>query len=216
MDTSGWVDIIKSIKTPMALVALIVLILGTVLVIPNIEFKIKLIVLAVMIIFLIFIVAWAVKNDALFPVEIKSIWSQSDLPLSDTQRDAWLGKWNCRWTYLDQHGLLKPYVNDMIEIREIDSKTGALSGGGISSYVEGKEYPLRGRVSNKSVTHIFYSSPAETVGLTGMFILKMMPMGEVSGWWIGTGRKGGDVGGDVTMERHEKNPDFKLENFEME
>ncbi len=105
-------------------------------------------------------------------------------------------------------------MDDIIDIREIDDKSGELSGIGHSSYAAGLEYSLKGRVSNKSVAHLFYTSPAETAGLSGMVILSRPPLGEITGWWLGAGRKGGDIGGGVTMARHEKNLEFELKTYE--
>lgn len=214
MKISGWADIISSIKTPISLLALITLIIGSLLHFTN---NPAITWTAIFLLFLIaiFCLAFAMKYNAIFPHEIKSIWSKNDLPLDESERDSWLGKWNCRWTFRTKDSKLKPYVDDIIEIREIECKSGELSGIGHSSYVEGSKYFLRGRVSNKRIAHIFYTSPAETAGLSGMVILNRPPIGEIEGWWLGAGRKGGDIGGGVKMERHENNLKFKVRNYEV-
>ena len=214
MKTDGWVEIIKSIKTPISLLALITLIVGSLL--HFIDDKvITWAALALLFIITLSSIAYAIKNNSLFPNEIRSIWSKHDLPLEENERDSWLGKWNCQWTYRARDNQLNPYVDDIIEITEIDCKSGELSAIGHSSYVEGSEYFFRGRVSNKSVAHLFYTSPAETAGLSGMVILSRSPIGNITGWWIGAGREGGDIGGGVTAERHENNLDFKIKNYEV-
>jgi len=212
MKIDGWIELIKSIKTPISLLALITLIVGSLLHFnddPVIAWS------AILLLFLIaiFSIVYAIKYQALFPSEIRSIWSKNDLPLDESERDAWQGKWNCRWTYRTKDNELKPYVDDIIEIRTIDYKSGELSGIGHSSYVEGSDYLLRGRVSNKRVAHLFYTSPKETAGLSGMVILSRPPIGKITGWWIGAGRSGGDTGGGVTMERRKNNTKFEIKNY---
>lgn len=162
------------------------------------------------------IIYHCIKNNSLFPSEIRSIWSKNDLPLDKGESEAWLGKWNCRWTFRSKDNQLKPYVDDIIEISEVDSETGELTGFGHSSYTEGARYILKGRASNKRVAHIFYTSPTAIVGLSGMAILNRPPVGDVTGWWIGAGRQGGDTGGGVIMERHENDTAFKLQNYDID
>ena len=213
MKTSGWADIIRAIKTPISLLALVTLIIGS-LVLTADNPVVTWTALLLLFLLALFSIVYGIKNNALFPSEIRSIWSKNDLPLEESERDAWLGKWNCQWTYRATDGQLKPYVDDILDIGEIDQKSGELSGIGHSSYAAGLEYTLRGRVSNKSVAHIFYTSPAKTAGLSGMVILSRPPIGEITGWWLGAGRKGGDIGGGVTMDRHENNLDFELRNYD--
>lgn len=214
MKISGWVEIIKSVKTPISLLALITLIVGSLL-----HFNTGPVIrwgsMALLFVIAIFSIVYAIKFKSLFPTEIRSIWSKNDLPLEKNERDSWLGKWNCRWTFRTRDNQLKPYVDDIVEIQRIDCDSGELTGVGFSSYVEGSRYFLRGRVSNKRVAHIFYTSPAETAGLSGMVILCRPPLGDISGWWLGAGRKGGDIGGGVTMERHENNPDFEINKYQI-
>jgi len=214
MKTDGWVEIIKSIKTPISLLALITLIVGSLLHFTD-DTTIAWSALALLFTITLFSIAYAIKNKSLFPIEIRSIWSRHDLPLEENERNSWLGKWNCRWTYRALDNQLKPYVDDIIDIKEIDPENGELSAIGHSSYLEGAEYFFRGRVSNKRVAHLFYTSPSETAGLSGMVILSRSPIGKITGWWIGAGREGGDIGGGVTAERHENNIDFKIKNYEV-
>lgn len=212
MKMNGWAEIIKSIKTPISLLTLITLIVGSLLHF-NSEPAITWAAILLLFIIAIFSIVYVSKNKSLFPMEIRSIWSKNDLPLEAHKRDAWLGKWNCRWTVRDKDGQLIPYVDDIIEIKKIDCQNGELIGHGLSSYEEGEKYSLRGRVSNKGVAHLFYTSPVATAGLSGMVILSKPPIGKISGWWLGAGRKGGDIGGGVTMEQHTHKPDFKIKNY---
>ncbi|MDH3972714.1 MAG: hypothetical protein OEV42_00425 [Deltaproteobacteria bacterium] len=214
MKTNGWVEIIKSIKTPISLLALITLIVGSLLHF-NPDPVSRWAAIFLLFIITIFTIAYAIKYKSLFPTEIRSIWSKNDLPLEESERDSWLGKWNCRWTFREKDNQLKPYVDDIIEINEIGCNSGELTGMGFSSYIEGSKYFLKGRVSNKRIAHIFYTSSAETAGLSGMVILSRPPIGDITGWWLGAGRKGGDIGGGVTMERHENNLDFKIKKYEI-
>jgi len=211
---NSWVEIIKSIKSLLGLLALIVVIVGSVIIIKD-DQSVTFIGILLLFLISIFSMIYAIKNESLFPTEIKSIWSKNDLPIEENERGSWLGKWNCRWTFRAKDNQLKPYVDDIIEIKEVDYKSGELTGVGYSSYVEGSEYYFKGRISNKRVAHMFYTSPAESAGLSGMVILSRPPIGEITGWWIGAGRKGGDIGGSVTMERHENNPDFEIKYYEI-
>ena len=111
---------------------------------------------------------------------------------------------------------MKPYVDDVIEIESVNPETGELIGTGVSSYSEGKKYFLRGRVSNKRIAHVFYTSPAEEAGLSGMVILSRHPIGRVEGWWLGAGRDGGDIGGGFAMEKVDSDSsNFKMRNYEI-
>ncbi|HEC19730.1 MAG TPA: hypothetical protein ENI97_10355 [Gammaproteobacteria bacterium] len=215
MITDTWVDIIKSIKTPVSFLVLITLVVGYLL--HDSDNPIILLGgLALLFLITITCIVYAIKHNALFPGEIRSIWSKNDLPLSTEEAQAWLGKWNCRWTYRDTNNQLKPYVDDIIEITEVDQDSGEITGIGYSSYIENENYFLRGRASNKRVAHLFYTSPAATAGLSGMVILSRPPLGDITGWWLGAGRKGGDVGGGVIMQRHEENPDFEIRNYDVD
>lgn len=209
-----WGDIIRSVKTPLSLLALIIL--GVCwLLYKYSSGPVAWTSLGILCFVTIFCVLYIAKDKTLFPAEIKSIWSKSDLPLDPEQRGAWLGKWNCKWTYRTKENKILPYVDDIIEIQDVDIDTGELVGIGHSSYIEGGNYFLRGRVSNKSLAHVFYTSPAETAGLSGMVILSRPPIGDITGWWLGAGRKGGDIGGGVTLEKHDKNPNFEIKNYKV-
>ncbi|HXH64729.1 MAG TPA: hypothetical protein VNH42_04370, partial [Mariprofundaceae bacterium] len=123
MKISGWAEIINSIKGPLSLLALITLIVGSELHFspgPVVRWSTMLILFAIT----LFCIVYIMKNNALFPTEIRSIWSKNDLPLEESERNAWLGKWNCQWTYRTKDNQLRPYVDDMIEIQEIDGKSG--------------------------------------------------------------------------------------------
>ncbi len=107
MKTSGWADIISAIKTPISLLALVTLITGSFV---HVAKNPVVTMTALLLLFLIALVTivYAIKNNALFPSEIRSIWSKNDLPLEESERDSWLGKWNCQWTYRTKDGQLKP------------------------------------------------------------------------------------------------------------
>lgn len=214
MKVGGWADVIGSVKTPLGLLALITLIIGGLLYRYDSGpiASVSLIILGFLAIFCVLYIA---KDKTLFPTEIKSIWSKNDLPLESEHKDAWLGKWNCRWTYRTKENEILPYVDDIIEIQDIDIDSGEIAGVGHSSYIEDGNYFLRGRVSNKNLAHVFYTSPAETAGLSGMVIMSRTPLGEITGWWLGAGRRGGDIGGGVTLERHETNPNFEIKNYKV-
>lgn len=211
---NSWLEIIRSIKSILSLLVLITLCLAVVLILNQDPIVTS---LALLLLFLItlFCIIYAVKNESLFPAEIRSIWSENDLPIDESEKEAWIGKWNCRWTYRKKDSQIKPYVDDIIEIKDVDCKSGELTGIGFSSYAKGSKYFLRGRISNKRVAHLFYTSSAETAGLSGMVILSRPPIGEITGWWLGAGRKGGDIGGGVTMEPHKNNLNFKIKNYEV-
>jgi hypothetical protein len=147
---------------------------------------------------------------------IASLWTTDHVPLPGDMAAAWRGCWHCRWTYRTPGGGLVPYVDDVIRIEEVDSRTGSLTGTGLSAYTPSSIYKVYGRVSKKRLGHLFYSSGAPHFGLAGMLILRMTPLGEVRGWWLGVGRQGGDVGGRVTWVRETTDPDFRPRVYEVE
>lgn len=217
MNIKGWAGLITAVKTPFNILVLIILIVGTILFKTfgqNPLFD------AFMILILVSAPLYGIylnaRQKALMPDEIRSIWSKNDLPLNIQLAEAWLQKWNCRWSFQSKNNDLKPYVDDIIEIEHVDQETGELIGKGYSSYHKDVFYKLHGRISNKGVAHIFYTSPKESAGLSGMIILNRPPLGNMTGWWIGAGRKGGDIGGGVIMEKHENNPDFVIQNYEVD
>ncbi len=215
MKIDGWADILSSVKTPISLLALISLIVGSLL---HSQSGPKIIWLSFLLLFLVTTtcVIYIAKTKTLFPSEIKSIWSKSDLPLPKQESEAWIGKYNCRWTYRTKNNEMKAYVDDVIEIESVDPATGELVGTGLSSYTEGNKYFLRGRVSNKRIAHVFYTSSSEEAGLSGMVILSRPPVGGVTGWWLGAGRDGGDIRGAVTMEKRENDSsNFEIRSYEV-
>ena len=214
MKIDKWAEIISSVKTPMSLLALITLIIGYLLSV-NSDSIVQWSLIVLFFLITVSCLVYVMKNKQLFPSEIQSIWSKNDLPLTKESADAWLGKWNAHWTYTAKDNSQKPYLDDIVEIKEIDFKTGELTASSASTYVENEEYILKGRVSNKRIAHIFYTSPAKAAGLSGMVILSRPPLGDIKGWWLGAGRKGGDIGGGVTMQRHEENKDFALKTYEI-
>lgn len=214
MKIPDWFNVIKDVHKPIQLLAFLSAIVATLILFTK-DFHVTWVSLLILLIVTVACIVDLMKNKAMLPTEIRSIWSKHDLPLEKSEGDSWIGKWNCRWTYHTKDRQLKPYVDDIIEIEAVDYKSGVLSGIGHSSYVEGEKYYLRGRASRKGVAHIFYTSPRETAGLSGMVILNHPPIGEIVGWWIGVGRKREDIGGGVTMERHEKNTNFKLKTYEV-
>lgn len=216
----SWPKILESIRTPLSLMGLIVLVMAVILIIvlPKVEG----LQLQVLIIIGSFIVLFAVivamtlhtfSKGNPYPEEILSIWSKEDLPISELEKQCWLGKWNCRWTYRSIKGELLPYVDDVVNIESIDPDTGKLNGTAISAYGSGETYRIVGRISNKRIAHIFYSSPPPRTGLSGMAILSRPPVGDLSGWWLGAGRQGGDIGGGVTMSKAQVGDNFELKVY---
>ncbi len=107
-------------------------------------------------------------------------------------------------------------MDDIIEITDVNSNAGELTGVGYSSYVKDKQYSLRSRTSNKSVAQIYYSSPDTHTGLSGIVILNCPPIGNINGWWIGAGRHREDTGGGVSLEKHSETPAFELKNYKVD
>ncbi len=95
MEASNWVDIIKSVKMPISLIVLVTLIADFVLFETNNDI-VHLGTLALLFIITISVLAYAIKNHALFPLEVIKTWNKDDLPLTKDSRESWLGKWNCR------------------------------------------------------------------------------------------------------------------------
>jgi len=218
----SWWKILESVKTPLSLLGLIVLVVSTVLTFTITRLTgIPQIILIFGSLFLLFAVVVVVttrsfRKQSRFPEEIPSIWSSEDLPISESEKACWLGKWNCRWTYRTKKRELKPYVDDVVNIETIDTETGKFTGTAISAYGEGVTYKIVGRISNKRIAHIFYSSPPPRSGLSGMAILRRPPIGDMDGWWLGVSRDGGDIGGGVSWSRSQTGDSFQVRFYPVE
>jgi hypothetical protein len=152
------------------------------------------------------------------PSEVAALWTDEDIPLPSPLTQSWIGTWNCRWSFRAANGKLRPYVDDRVSIESVDQKTGKVTGRGLSAYACGETYAIHGRASRRRLAHFFYSSPAPRFGLSGMVILRMTPVGEVRGWWLGAGRDGGDVGGEITWTRaeHDHDKEFHPQVYPMQ
>lgn len=149
--------------------------------------------------------------------EISSLWSEEDLPIPQDFAESLKGRWNCRWTYRKPSGELAPYVDDKIDIQTVDHKTGRLEGRGLSVYISGANYKVVGRVSKRRLMHIFYSTPPPRMRLSGIAILRVSPLGNLQGWWLGTGREGGDIGGHTIWKQESgDDQDFKIKSYPIE
>lgn len=219
-ESKFWPQILKSIQTELGLMGIIIFIIAAILiyVLPSVDGDMQ----AVIIIgslCLLFTIILAIMLHVFirgnpYPEEVMSIWDEQDFPLSKSERECWLGKWNCRWTYRSASGELHPYINDVIDIESIDVKTGRLKGIGSSAYDNGvTHYKIAGRISNDRTAYIFYSSPPPRTGLSGIAILRRPLVGNLNGWWLGAGRDNGDIGGEVSMSKSQGNNDFELKVY---
>jgi hypothetical protein len=148
-------------------------------------------------------------------VSIDPLWDEEHIPVTTDQRDLWIGEWRFRWTYKDKDKNLRPYIDDVILITEIDCRTGFLEGKGRTAY-EGPDYLVKGRISRKGVAHILWISPPPRFGMAGMVILSYGSEGILSGWWLGTSRDFREIGGHVTWERSRGNTGVEINRYEVE
>ena len=173
-----------------------------------------------MILVLVLVVALAgwryTSPREVLPSEISSLWTEDDIPLPKEYAQSLIERWNCQWTYRTPAGELVPYVDDTIVIEDVDDKTGKISGRGLSAYGSDANYKILGRVSKRGLIHLFYSTPPPKMGLSGMVILRITPMGDLRGWWLGAGREGGDVGGFVYWKRAKTDQEFQREVYPIE
>jgi hypothetical protein len=134
----------------------------------------------------------------------------ADAPISAQNVARWLGRWNCRWMIHVEGGHLAPYVDDGITLQHIAPETGMVCGVGHTAYGSGGTYKVRGRIASERIGIFIYSSSESLFsGLDGVFIVRMNAVGEVSGWWLGRGRDGMDIGGRVILRRHKDNEPFE-------
>jgi hypothetical protein len=148
----------------------------------------------------------AAFTDAGMPGAIGSLGGQ---PVSDEDARCWEGPWNCRWAYRTDSGELRPYVDDRIRIDSVDRRDGSVKGTGISVYEKDFQYQISGRVNAEdNFAQLIYSTPPPRVRLAGLFIVRLTTSGDLSGWWLGTDREGGDIGGAVTCTKPERDHGF--------
>lgn len=83
----------------------------------------------------------------------------------------------------------------------------------MSAYEANETYKIIGRASKRRLAYLFNSSPPPRYGLAGVVILRMTLFGDIRGWWLGVGREGGDIGGEVTWIRAEKDQNFKVQVY---
>jgi len=111
-------------------------------------------------------------------------------------------------------GHLAPYIDDGITLQHIASETGIVRGVGHTAYGSGRMYKVKGRIVGGRIGIFIYSSDESLFsGLDGMFIVRMNAVGEVSGWWVGSGRDGMQIGGRVILERYKDNEPFEFKLF---
>lgn len=215
--TGKTASIMRAARHTLALYALVVLIVeaGLLTATKLTEGTSQTVLIIGMVIVLVLVVAVAgwryTKPQDDVPSEVAALWTGEDIPLPSPFAQSWIGTWNCRWSFRTPDGKLRPYVHDRISIESADHKTGKVTGRGLSAYASGETYLVHGRLSKRRLAHFFYSSPAPRFGLSGMVILRMAPVGGVGGWWLGVGRDGGDVGGEVTWTRAEHDPDKEFQ-----
>jgi hypothetical protein len=134
----------------------------------------------------------------------------ADAPISAQNVARWLGRWNCRWMIHVEGSHLAPYIDDGITLQHIASETGTARGVGHTAYGSGGTYKVKGRIIGGRIGIFIYSSDESlSSGLDGMFIVRMNAVGEVSGWWVGRGRDGMEIGGRVILERYKDNEPFE-------
>lgn len=220
--TNSKSSLIRTIETPLKLFALIALIVdgsffaAALTMEPDSNDRTILIVGSIILLLVIIIfTGLKILNKSPLPKEIKAMWTGKDIPLTEDIANSWRGQWNAKWTYKNNKDELKKYVDDQIFFEKIDNATGEFEGYGISAYDTKTRYILRGRISKRGICHLFYSSNPP-YSLSGVSILKMSPMGEIIGWWLGVGRKGGDVGGDVQLRKGYPNDDFEIKAYPIE
>jgi len=210
--------IINTIETPLKLYALIALIVDGSLIATALALDAgtdrTILIIGSIILLLAIIVFTGLKimNKSPLPKEINAMWTSEDIPLTEEITNSWRGQWNAEWTYKYKKDEFRKYVDDQIFFEKIDMKTGEFEGYGISSYETKKRYILRGRISKRGICHLFYSS-SPPYSLSGVSIIKMSPMGELSGWWLGVGRKGGDIAGEVQLKKGYPNDDFEIKAY---
>lgn len=217
-------SIMKSATSTLALYALIVVVAEAGLGVAAFQLKDsplpQVIIIIGMILILVLVVALAgwrytSPREAL-PSEISSLWTEDDLPITKEYAQSLIERWNCQWTYRTPTGELAPYVDDTIVIEDVEDKTGKISGRGLSAYGPDANYKVFGRVSKRGLMHLFYSTPPPKMGLSGMVILRIMPIGDLKGWWLGTGREGGDVGGFISWKRAKADQEFQRKVYPVE
>ena len=214
--------IMGAAKHTLALYALIVVIVEAIfsVVVLQLSGTAQILTIAGMITVIILLIAiagyrWVNPIDVM-PSEISSLWTEEDIPIPQDFAESLKGRWNCRWTYRKPSGELAPYVDDMIDIQTVDYKTGILEGKGLSIYGSAAGYKIVGRVSKRRLMHLFYSTPPPKMGLSGMVILRVSPLGNLQGWWLGTGREGSDIGGNTIWIRESDDKDFKMKSYPIE
>lgn len=209
------VSIMKSATSTLALYALIVVIAEAGLGVAAFRLKglpqvITIIGMILILVLVVAIAGWRYTSPrGVIPSEISSLWTEDDIPIPKEYAQSLIERWNCQWTYRTTAGELAPYVDDTIVIEDVDDKTGKISGRGLSAYGPDANYKVFGRVSKRGLMHLFYSTPPPKMGLSGMVILRIKPMGDLKGWWLGAGREGGDVGGFTSWTRAKADQDFQ-------
>jgi len=158
---------------------------------------------------------WTSPGEVM-PSVISSLWSVEDLPIPEDIALYLKGRWNCRWTYHTASGELDPYVYDRVDIQELDIKTGDFTGEGLSVYGPDADYKVFGKISKRQFMILFYTTPPPKMGISGMAMLKLSHMGKLEGWWLGGGREGGTVGGQVIWIQESEDPEFIPEYFPIE
>lgn len=208
--------IMAAAKHTLALFALIVVVVESTFVVLIIQLSgfAQLLTIAGMIVILCLVIGiagirWTSPSETI-PKQITSIWSKDDIPISEDLVECLKGRWNCRWTYRKKSGKFAKYVDDIIDIHKVETKTGIIEGKGKSAYDFEKGYKVYGRVSKKGLIHLFYSTPPPKMRLAGMVIMRIATMGELRGWWLGTDREGGDIGGNTIWKPETEDPNFKI------
>ncbi len=148
--------------------------------------------------------------------DVQSLGAAADLPLGSGAVRNWCGTWNCRWTYQAGDGTMKPYVDDRVNIEELNARTGKLSGVGFSLYAPGETYRIRGQVSKRRMAQLSYGGTGPFDALSGFVLLSMSPTRQVQGWWLGIARNGVHTGGRVTWERSQEGDAFEPQAYRTE
>ena len=145
---------------------------------------------------------------------IGELWTGFDIPLRKGFDKSLLGRWHCEWyNYNEKTKKQEHYIDDIIDVRTVDIKTGYVHGKGLSAYGP-KGYTIEGRASKRKMVYLLYNSPFPFESLFGSVMLNYRPPGMLRGWWLGTGFLNEIVGGETIWihERCDKR-DFKCRSY---
>lgn len=197
---------LTDIETPIQLYYVLALALGaglSALVVVSPSLSVQLLAIGGMIVVFVVIVAATRETN---PEVEEVFWGD----LEPGQVKDYLTDWHCRWCARTDDGGLVNYLDDTVEVTNVDAASGEMEAEATIVYEDkpGQKYKLTGRVSKKGLAHLYYSSPHPYQEKKGMVILQFdFQKDTASGWWLGEGRTNEtkkSVGGEVTWWRADR------------